>query len=91
MDNTKILGRARFKDGKLISPSKEKNTRPRNNDKQDTLITSFKRVNSLHQDNNSESQTQEEEQALDLNKWKQENQGDWIKIRQKVEKNRKIK
>ena len=43
MDNTKIVGRARFKDGKLILPTKEKNTQYRNMDKQNIPITTLKR------------------------------------------------
>ena len=91
MSNTTIVGRARFKDGKLVFPSKEKNTKYRNNDKQNTPATALQRSNLSYQNNALESPTNEEEPTLDLGKWKQENKDDWIQIRQKVEKNRKIK
>jgi len=90
MGNTTIVGRAIFKDGKLILPSKEKNTRYRNSDKQNTSTT-LQRLNSQYQNDALESPIKEDEPTLDLSKWKQENQDDWIQIRQKVEKNRKLK
>ena len=92
MDSTKIVGRARFKDGKLILPSKEKNTRYGNSDKQNIPITTLQRFNnSYYQNNKLKSPTEGEGQTLDLNKWKQENQDEWAEIRKKVEKNRKQK
>jgi len=92
MDNTKIVGRARFKDGKLILPTKEKNTQYRNMDKQNIPITTLKRFNkSSYRNNKFNSSAESEGQTLDLNKWKQENQDEWQEIRQKVEKNRRQK
>ncbi len=91
MDSTKIVGRARFKDGKLILPSKEKNTRYRNSDKRNIPITTLQRFNSSYQNDKLKSPTKGEGQTLDLSKWKQENQDEWMQIRQKVEKNRKQK
>ena len=91
MDSTKIVGRARFKDGKLILPSKEKNTRYRNSDKRNIPITTLQRFNSSYQNDKPESPTKDEGQTLDLSKWKQQNQDEWMQIRQKVEKNRKQK
>jgi len=92
MDNTKIIGRARFKDGKLILPTKEKNTRYANIDKQNTPITKLQRLDkSSYLNNKHKSPTESEGQTLDLSKWKQENQDEWAEIRQKVEKNRKQK
>ena len=92
MDSTKIVGRARFKDGKLILPSKEKNTRYENIDKQNIPITTLQRFDkSSYQNDKLKSPTESEEQTLDLSKWKQENQDEWTEIRQKVEKNRKQK
>jgi len=92
MDKTKIVGRARFKDGKLILPTKEKNTRYRNINKQNIPITTPQRYNkSTYQNNKHESTKENKEQTLDLNKWKQKNPDEWKKIRQKIEKNRKQK
>lgn len=92
MDSTKIVGHARFKDGKLILPTKEKNTRYGNIDKQKIPITTLQRFNnSYYQNDKLKSPTEGEGQTLDLNKWKQENQDEWMQIRQKVEKNRKQK
>ncbi len=92
MDSTKIVGRARFKDGKLILPTKEKNTRYRNIDKQNRPITTLQRFDkSYYQNDKLKSPTEGEGQTLDLSKWKQKNQDEWAEIRQKVEKNRKQK
>ena len=92
MDNTKIVGRARFKDGKLILPSKEKNTRYENIDKQNIPITTLQRFDKTSYKNDKlKSPTENEGQTLDLSKWKQENQAEWTEIRQKIEKNRKQK
>ena len=92
MDSTKIVGRARFKDGKLILPTKEKNTRYGNIDKQNRPITTLQRFNkSYYQNDKLKSPTESEGQTLDLSRWKQENQDEWAEIRQKVEKNRKQK
>jgi hypothetical protein len=92
MDKTKIIGRARFKDGKLILPTKEKNTRYGNIDKQNIPIKTLQRYDkSSYQNNKLKPLTGRKEQTLDLSKWKQENQDEWAKIRQKVEKNRKQK
>ena len=92
MDSTKIVGRARFKDGKLILPTKEKNTRYENSDKQNIPITTLQRFNKpYYQNDKLKSPTEGEGQILDLSKWKQENQDEWAEIRQKVEKNRKQK
>jgi len=92
MDSTKIVGRARFKDGKLVLPTKEKNTRYGNIDKQNRPITTLQRFDrSSYRNNKPKSPTEGEEQTLDLSKWKQENQNEWTEIRQKVEKNRKQK
>ena len=92
MDSTKIVGRARFKDGKLILPTKEKNTRYRNSDKQNIPITTLQRFNnSYYQNDKHKSSTEGEGQTLDLSKWKQENQDEWAEIRRKIEKNRKQK
>ena len=92
MDSTKIVGRARFKDGKLILPTKEKNTRYGNIDKQNRPIITLQRFDkSYYQNDKLKSPTESEEQTLNLSKWKQENQGEWAEIRQKVEKNRKQK
>ena len=92
MDNTKIVGRARFKDGKLILPSKEKNTRYENIDKQNIPITTLQRFDkSSYKNDKLKSPTENEGQTLDLSKWKQENKDEWTEIRQKIEKNRKQK
>ena len=92
MDNTKIVGRARFKDGKLILQSKEKNTRYENIDKQNIPITTLQRFDkSSYKNDKLKSPTENEGQTLDLSKWKQENQDEWTEIRQKIEKNRKQK
>jgi len=92
MDNTKIVGRARFKNGKLILPTKEKNTQYRNIDKQNIPITTLQRYDKpTYRNNKLKSPAENEGQTLDLNKWKQENQNEWEEIRQKVEKNRKQK
>ena len=92
MDSTKIVGRARFKDGKLILPTKEKNTRYGNIDTQNRpIITLQKFDKSYYQNDKLKSPTESEEQTLDLSKWKQENQDEWAEIRQKIEKNRKQK
>ncbi len=92
MDSTKIVGRARFKDGKLILPTKEKNTRYGNIDKQNRPITTLQRFDkSYYQNDKLKSPTEGEGQTLDLSKWKQKNQDEWAEIRQKVEKNRKQK
>jgi hypothetical protein len=92
MDSTKIVGHARFKDGKLILPTKEKNTRYGNIDKQNIPITTLQRFDkSSYQDDKPKSPTESEGQTLDLSKWKQENQDEWTEIRKKVEKNRKQK
>ncbi len=92
MDSTKIVGRARFKDGKLILPTKEKNTRYGNSDKQNIPITTLQRFNkSSYQNDKHKPPTENEEQTLDLSKWKQKNQEEWAEIRQKIEKNRKQK
>ncbi len=78
MDSTKIVGRARFKDGKLILPAKEKNTRYGNSDKQNIPITTLQRFNkSYYQNDKLKSSTEGEGQTLDLSKWKQENQDEW--------------
>ena len=92
MDNTKIVGRARFKDGKLILPSKEKNTRYENIDKQNIPITTLQRFDkSSYKNDKLKSPTENEGQTLDLSKWKQENQNEWKEMRQKIEKKRKHK
>ena len=92
MDSAKIVGRARFKDGKLILPTKEKNTQYGNIDKQNIPITTLQRFDkSSYRNDKLKSPTESEGQTLDLSKWKQENQGEWAEIRQKVEKNRKQK
>ena len=92
MDSTKIVGRARFKDGKLILPTKEKNTRYGNIDKQNRPITTLQRFNKpSYRNDKPKSPTESEGQTLDLSKWKQENQDEWAEIRQKIEKNRKQK
>ena len=92
MDNTKIVGRARFKDGKLILPSKEKNTRYENIDKQNIPITTLQRFDkSSYKNDKLKSPTENEGQTLDLSKWKQENKDEWTEIRQKIEKKRKQK
>ena len=92
MDSTKIVGHARFKDGKLILPTKEKNTRYGNIDRQNRPIATLQRFNkSSYQDDKLKSPTESEGQTLDLSKWKQKNQDEWAEIRQKVEKNRKQK
>ncbi len=92
MDSTKIVGRARFKDGKLILPTKEKNTRYGNIDKQNRPIITLQRFDkSSYRNDKLKSSTESEGQTLDLSKWKQENQGEWAEIRQKIEKNRKQK
>ena len=92
MDSTKIVGRARFKDGKLILPTKEKNTRYGNIDKQNRPIITLQRFDkSSYRNDKLKSSTESEGQTLDLSKWKQENQDEWAEIRQKIEKNRKQK
>ena len=92
MDSDKIVGRAKFKDGKLILPTKEKNTQYGNIDKQNIPITTLQRFDkSSYRNDKLKSSTENEGQTLDLSKWKQENQGKWAEIRQKVEKNRKQK
>jgi len=92
MDNTKIVGRARFKDGKLILPAKEKSTQYGNIDKQNIPITTLQRFNkSSYRNDKLKSSTENKIQTLDLSKWKQENQDEWKELRQKIEKNRKQK
>ena len=92
MDSTKIVGHARFKNGKLILPKKERSTRYENIDKQNIPITTLQRFDkSSYQNDKFKSPTESEGQTLDLSKWKQENQDEWTEIRQKIEKNRKQK
>ena len=92
MDSTKIVGRARFKDGKLILPTKEKSTRYENIDKQNIPITTLQKIDkSSYRKEKPKSPTENKGQTLDLSKWKQENQDEWTEIRKKIEKKRNKK
>ena len=92
MDSDKIVGSARFKDGKLILPTREKNTRYGNIDEKNLRITTQQRSDKSYNSNKElKSSTEIEGKTLDLSKWKQENQNEWTEIRQKIEKNRKEK
>jgi len=93
MADEKVLGHARFKDGKLIMPSKQKNTTFRNN--YNSYKQKFSRNNtrfySSYQQNKSSSSPEDKEESLDLRKWRQENQDEWLKLRQKAEEKLKQK
>jgi len=92
MDSDKIVGSARFKDGKLILPTREKKTRYGNIDEKNLRITSQQRYDKSYNSNKElKTSTEIEGKTLDLSKWKQENQNEWTEIRQKIEKNRKEK
>ena len=92
MDNAKIVGSAKFKDGKLILPKRERNIQYRSIDEENLPITTQERFNkSYYLNEKLKSSTENEGQTLDLSKWKQENQNEWTEIRHKIEKNRKEK
>jgi len=89
MKKGKTIGNARFKDGKLVIPSKQKDEKFKRkyNDYKNKYKKDNYYGNSAKYENNIE-ESDDSKNKLDLEEWKNQNQDDWLKLRKKVEEKR---